>query len=67
MKHMLNKSLEREIDELHVYCFNRKKGCKWEGKKGALANHLQSSSGCEYEEVKCSGEKIQRKSYSCGE
>lgn len=65
---MLNKALEREIDELQVYCFNRRKGCKWVGEKGALASHLQSSSGCKYEEVKCPnvkcGQKMERRRYT---
>ena len=53
MKYMLNKSLEREIDELEVYCTYRGKGCKWVGEKAALANHLGSASGCQYQPVKC--------------
>ena len=37
------------------------KGCKWVGEKGALASHLQSSSGCKYEEVKCPNVKCSQK------
>ena len=51
--HIVNKSLEREIEELQVRCTNRGKGCTWVGEKGALSGHLKSDSGCKYEEVKC--------------
>ena len=67
MKHMLNKSLEREVDELQVYCVNRGEGCKWIGEKGSLTSHLRSTSGCKYEVVVCPnakcGEKIERRNY----
>ena len=65
--HMVNKSLEREIEELQVRCTNRGKGCRWVGEKGALSGHLKSDSGCKYEEVKCTlgkcGKKMERKLY----
>jgi hypothetical protein len=51
---MLNKSLEREIEELQVRCPNQRKGCTWVGEKGGQENHLQSDSGCPYKEVECS-------------
>ena len=50
---MWNKSLEREIDELSVYCPNRERRCNWVGEKGSLKSHLMSDSGCQYEDVNC--------------
>jgi hypothetical protein len=65
--HIWNKSLGREIEELLVGCANQGKGCTWVGEKSALANHLQSDSGCAYEEVVCSfgrcKMKMERSSY----
>ena len=63
--HMVNKSLERDIEELQVRCTNQGKGCRWVGEKGTLSGHLKSDSGCKYEEVKCTlgkcGQKMERK------
>ena len=46
-------ALNREIRELHVYCTNKEKGCKWEGEINNINNHR---CGCQFEEGKCSNE-----------
>ena len=54
-------ALNREIRELHVYCANKEKGCKWQGEINNINNHLY---GCLFGEVKCSnecGKMIQRR------
>ena len=51
-----NKAIDREIRELHVFCTNKEKGCKWQGELIDINNHLGNSDGCQCEEVKCSNE-----------
>ena len=51
-----NKQLDREIKSLHIYCINKEKGCEWQGELNDINNHLGSSNGCQFEEVKCSNE-----------
>jgi len=57
------KQADREIKNLHTYCTNKEKGCKWQSQLGSIIYHLGNSDGCQFEEVKCSnecGEMIQR-------
>ena len=51
-----NWHLDREIKSLLVYCTNKEKGCEWHGELYDIDNHLESSDGCQFEEVKCSNE-----------
>ena len=51
-----NKQSDREIRKLHIYCTNKEKGCKWQGKLNDINNHLGNSDGCQFERVKCSNE-----------
>ena len=48
-----NKAVDREVKELHIYCTNIEKGCKWQGELNDINNHLCNSGGCQFEEVKC--------------
>ena len=52
----LNKAVDREVKQLHIYCTNKKKGCEWQGELNNINNHLGNSDGCQFEEVKCSNE-----------
>ena len=59
-----NYPIAREIKSLHIYCTNKRKGCKWQGELNDINNHLGNSDGCQFEEVKCSnecGKMIQRR------
>ena len=59
-----NKAVDREIKSLHVYCTNRVMGCEWQWELNDINNHLGNSTGCQFEEVKCSnecGKMMQRK------
>jgi len=49
-----NKLSDREIRSLHVMCTNKERGCEWQGELNNINNHLGNSSGCRYEDVKCS-------------
>ena len=51
-----NWHLDREIKSLLVYCTNKEKGCEWHGELYDIDNHLESSDGCQFEEVKCTNE-----------
>ena len=51
-----NYPIAREIKSLHIYCMNKEEGCEWEGELNDVNNHLGSSEGCQFEEVKCSNE-----------
>ena len=53
---ILNKQAAREINNYLLYCTNKEKGCKWQGKLGSISNHLGNSDGCQFEEIKCSNE-----------
>ena len=48
-----NKQIDREVRSLHVYCSNKKKGCTWQGEVNDISGHLETSNGCQYEEVNC--------------
>ena len=43
-----------ELLKLNIYCTNKEKGCEWQGELNYIDNHL--STGCQFEEVKCSNE-----------
>ena len=51
-----NYPIQREIKSLHIYCTKKEKGCEWQGKLNDFNSHLDSSNGCQFEEVKCSNE-----------
>ena len=51
-----NYPIEREVKNLHIYCINKEKGCKWQGELNNINNHLGNNDGCKFEEVKCSNE-----------
>ena len=51
-----NKQNERVIKNLHVFCTNKDKGCDWQGEVNHITSHLGNSSGCQFEEVKCSND-----------
>ena len=55
-KTFCNKAIDREVRGLHIYCTNKEKGCEWQGELNGINNHLESSKGCQFEEVKCSNE-----------
>ena len=46
-----DKSLERVLKSLQVYCSKRKEGCQWEGELGELQNHQDKD--CIYVTVQC--------------
>ena len=51
-----NKQINRQVRGLLVYCVNKGKGCKWKGEVNDVRNHLETSDGCQFEEVKCLNE-----------
>ena len=65
-----DRGLERSLNELEVWCFNRKEGCDWRGKRGQCAQHLNQDpapenqlTGCQFVVVKCvhrCGERLRR-------
>ena len=53
---MVDKSTQRNINGLHVYCINNKEGCKWKGELKDLSSHLQQGKRegeCQYVRVCC--------------
>ena len=57
---MPNRSLQRTINGLRVYCAYKGSGCDWEGELSGLSTHLNDSPtdglkllGCEYVQVAC--------------
>ena len=53
---IINKSTQRNINGLHVYCINNKEGCKWKGELKDLSSHLQQGERegeCQYVSVQC--------------
>ena len=59
-----NYHIKREVKGLHIYCTNEEKGCEWQGELNNIYNHLGSSGGCWFQEVRCSnecGKMIQRR------
>ena len=58
-----NKLSDREIRKLHVYCYNKTKGCEWEGEINDIKGH---NDNCSYGEVPCPhncGMTVQRQFY----
>ena len=51
--HVIHKGLRSEINELQIKCSHHEEGCEWRGELGALKTHLESQSGCGYEDEKC--------------
>ena len=45
-----NKQINREVQNLRMYCTNKEKGCEWEGEVRDISAHLD---GCQFEEMKC--------------
>ena len=61
---VINKQADRELRSLHVMCTNKERGCEWQGELNDINNHLKSSDGCQFEEVKCPngcGKMLQRR------
>ena len=61
----LDKSFQREVKSLEVWCKNRDMGCHWKGELGYLEAHLKSPnplSGCIFECMPCSdcGQSVQK-------
>ena len=53
---MVDKSTQRNINGLHIYCINNKEGCKWKGELKDLSSHLQQGKRegeCQYVRVQC--------------
>ena len=58
---IIDKKLQRQINELQVYCLHKKHGCLWVGKLGKLSKHLEedkSNGECKFVLLSCS--------FSCG-
>ena len=51
-----NRQVDREVRGLHIYCINKRKGCKWQGELNNISHHLGNSDGCQFEEVDCFNE-----------
>ncbi len=51
--HILDKPVQREINQLKVCCSHHEKGCQWVGELGDLQTHLNSEKGCGYVKVQC--------------
>ncbi len=51
--HILDKPVQREINQLKVRCSHHKEGCEWVGELGDLQTHLDSKQGCGYVKVTC--------------
>ena len=69
---ILDKRLQRTLNELQVYCCHKEAGCEWVGELGSLTHHLNLQadpgidkriSGCQVVELTCKfcGDNIQRK------
>lgn len=58
-----NKGLQRSLNDLSIYCSNRKLGCEWKGRLGQYEQHINEDPepdhpefqllGCPYVEVEC--------------
>ena len=53
---VINKQADREIRSFCMMCTNKERGCEWQGELNDFSNHLESSDGCQFEDVKCSNE-----------
>ena len=58
--HMRERALERSLNDLDVYCTNKKGGCEWKGKLSKLEDHLNRKPthvnqlrGCQFVEIEC--------------
>ena len=58
--HMRERALERSLNDLDVYCTNKKGGCEWKGKLSKLEEHLNRKPthvnqlrGCQFVEIEC--------------
>ena len=63
---MVDKSTQRNINGLHVYCINNKEGCKWKGELKDLSFHLQQGrreGECQYVRVHCKYRESRQKSF----
>ena len=52
-----DKKFQRQINELQLYCLNRKHGCLWVGELGKLSTHLEegkTSGDCKFVLLSCS-------------
>ena len=53
-KHVINKSLRSEVNQLKIKCSNHGEGCQWTGELGKLKKHLESAeNGCDFALVEC--------------
>ena len=57
---IVDKKFQRRINELEVYCLQKKHGCSWVGTMDELTKHLavDNANGCRYSLIPCS--------FSCG-
>ena len=54
---IIDKKLQRKINELQVYCLHKKHGCLWVGELGKLAKHLEedkTDGECKFVLLSCS-------------
>ena len=50
----IDRSTERKISSLRVYCLKKSQGCRWEGELGSLDHHVDPKEGdCVFVEVEC--------------
>ena len=54
--HVIHKGLRSEINQLKIMCSNHGEGCQWTGELGALKEHMESDSGCDFVMVECPNE-----------
>ena len=53
----IDKRFERQLNDLKVYCLNKKEGCQWIGGFGKINEHLkieEANGECQFVIVKCS-------------
>ena len=57
---IVDRKLQRRINEMEVYCLHKKHGCSWAGTMDELTKHLAADNvnGCTYSLIPCS--------FSCG-
>lgn len=48
---VLNKHFQNQVKKLPVHCYNKDKGCGWQGELGALQRHVHSCSWREIKEI----------------
>ena len=56
IKGIVDKKLQRRINDLKAYCLQKKHGCSWVGRLVELTNHLDTDNvkGCKYALLSCS-------------